>query len=290
MRNINVSASQSGLRDIWYRFKKNKPALIGLIVIVIIALIAIFAQVIADYQSKAIQMYPIERLQTPSWQHIFGTDQFGRDLFARTIHGARVSLTFGLTCAALGMIGGSVIGASAAYFGGAVDNIIMRIVDVIMSIPGILLTLALITVLGQGLRNMIIAMTIGMVPGFSRIVRALVLTIVRQEYVEAAKATGCSSFRIIFVHVLPNAVAMIIVYATMNIAGLIIGAASLSFIGMGVQPPEPEWGSMVAEATTYMRLYPHVVLVPGLSIVITALSFNLFGDGLADALDPRMRD
>lgn len=289
MKKIDVN-NQSGFSDIWYRFKKNKPAVIGLIVISFIIIVALLADLIADYDTVAIQMVPQDRLQSPSAEHIFGTDQYGRDLFARIIHGARVSLTFGLTCAALGMIGGSLIGASSAYFGGKIDNIIMRIIDVIMSIPGILLTLALITVLGLGLKNMIIAMTIGMVPGFSRIIRALVLTIVRQEYVEAAKACGASNIRIIIFHVLPNAVAMIIVYATMNIAGLIIGAASLSFIGMGVQPPTPEWGSMVAESTTYMRLYPHVVLVPGLSIVITALSFNLFGDGLADALDPRMRD
>ncbi len=290
MKKLNVGQSRSGIGDIWYRFKKNKPALIGFIVICIIGIFAIFADVFADYDTLCIQMTPLDRLQGPSWQHIFGTDAFGRDLFARTIHGARVSLSFGLICASLSMVGGSLIGATAAYFGGKIDNIIMRIVDVIMSIPGILLTLALITVLGLGLKNMIIAMTIGMVPGFSRIVRALVLTIVRQEYIDAARASGCSSLRIIIVHVLPNAVAMIIVYATMNIAGLIIGAASLSFIGMGVQPPRPEWGSMVADATTYMRLYPHIVLVPGLAIVVTALSFNLFGDGLADALDPRMRD
>lgn len=290
MKKINVNQTQSGFQDIWYRFKKNKPALIGFIVIVIIGLVAIFADLIADYDTMAISMYPVDRLQSPSWQHLFGTDQFGRDMFARTIHGARVSLSFGLICAGLGMVGGSIIGASAAYFGGKIDNIVMRIVDVIMSVPGILLTLALITVLGLGLKNMIIAMTISMVPGFSRIVRSLVITIVRSEYVEAAKASGCSNARIIFVHVLPNAVAMIIVYATMNIAGLIIGAASLSYIGMGVQPPTPEWGAMVSEATDYMRLYPHVVLVPGLSIVVTALSFNLFGDGLADALDPRMRN
>ncbi len=289
-KRIAEDRNDSQLADIWYRFQKNKPAVVGLIVITLIISVALFADVIANYETEAIAQYPTERLQTMSGEHWFGTDGYGRDLFARIVHGARYSLTFGLVCSLIGLVGGSAIGATAAFFGGRVDNAIMRFIDVIMSIPGILLTLALIAALGFGLKNMIIAMSVSMIPGFSRIVRSQVLTIVRQEYIEAAKACGVSNARIIFVHVLPNAIGMIIVNATMSISGLIIGAAGLSFIGMGVQPPAPEWGAMVAESTNYMRMYPHLVFFPGISIVITALSFNLLGDGLADALDPRMKE
>lgn len=287
-RIIDFSSSQLG--DIWYRFKKNKPAMVGLVIIFIIINMALFADVIADYQSQVIEQHPEIRLEKPSREHWFGTDGFGRDLFARIVHGSRYSLAFGLICSLIGLVGGSTIGATAAFFGGKVDNLIMRGVDVIMSIPGILLTLALIAALGLGLKNMIIAMSIGMIPGFTRIVRSQVLIIVKQDYIEAAKSCGVSNKRLIFFHVLPNAIGMIIVNATMSISGLIIGAAGLSFIGMGIQPPAPEWGSMVSGATSYMRLYPHVVFFPGMAIIITALSFNLLGDGLADALDPRMKD
>ena len=289
-KEIVQDRKKSQLSDIWYVLKKDKTAIIGLIIIIIVILVAIFADVIADYETKAIAQYPLERLQGPSVEHIFGTDAFGRDLFARIIHEARYSLTFGIGCTAISLVGGAIIGSISAFYGGIVDNVIMRILDGLRSIPFILLALSLIAVLGLGIKNMIIAISISSVPSFSRIVRSVVLTVVRQEYIEAARASGVSNLRIILTHVLPNAAGTIIINATMSIAGIIISAAGLSFIGMGIQQPAPEWGAMLSESTKYMRLHPHLVIVPGLAIVITALSFNLLGDGLVDAIDPRMKD
>ncbi len=284
------AGKQSQLADVWFRLKKNKAAMCGLVVIIIIALLAIFADVIADYETKVIAQYPAERYQGPSLEHLFGTDAYGRDIFARVIHGARYSLMFGIVCTGVSLIGGALIGASAAFFGGRVENIIMRILDTIACIPAMLLTLSLVSAFGAGLESLMLAISIGSIPAFARVVRSVVLTVVRQDYIEAAKATGVGTFRTIVFHVFPNAIGIIIVDATMNIAGLIMSAASLSFIGMGIQPPAPEWGAMLSEAQAMMRLYPHTALFPGMMIVITALSFNLLGDGLSEALDPRMKD
>lgn len=285
-----MSRRQSQFADVWYRLRRNRTAMFGLIVLVIIFLFAIFADVIADYDSQVLEQYPEIRLQLPSWEHPFGTDSFGRDLFARIIHGARYSLSFGFICTFISLIGGGILGAASAFFGGRVDDVIMRILDAFMCIPGLLLALALVSALGPGLTNMMIAISISSIPPYARIVRSAVLTVVQQEYIEAARASGVGTFRTIVLHVLPNAVGTIIVNATMSIAGLILAAAGLSFIGMGIQPPAPEWGAMLSESTTYMRRFPHIVIFPGLAILITALSFNLLGDGLAEALDPRMRD
>lgn len=284
------AGKQSQIADVWFRLKKNKAAMCGLIVIIIIALLAIFADVIADYETKVIAQYPSERYQTPSWEHPFGTDAYGRDIFARVIHGARYSLMFGIICTAVSLVGGSLVGASAAFFGGKVENIIMRILDTIACIPAMLLTLSLVSAFGAGLQSLMLAISIGSIPAFARLVRSVVLTVVRQDYIEAAKATGVGTFRTIVFHVFPNAIGIIIVDATMNIAGLIMSAASMSFIGMGIQPPAPEWGAMLSEAQSMMRLHPHTVLFPGMMIILTALSFNLLGDGLSEALDPRMKD
>ncbi len=289
-KDIVTDKKQSQIADIWFRLKKNKPAMIGLFFIVIIILVAIFADFIADYDTEVIAQYPLERLQAPSIEHWFGTDAYGRDLFARIVHGSRYSLMFGVVCTSIALVGGGIIGAATAFFGGKVDYIVMRILDTIMCIPGMLLTLSLVSAFGAGLNSLMIAISISSIPGFSRVVRSVVLSVVRMDYIEAARATGVGTFRTIIMHVLPNAIGLIIVNATMSIAGLIMSAAGLSFIGMGIQPPAPEWGAMLSEAQTHMRTHPHVVLVPGLAIVLTALSFNLLGDGLSEALDPRMKD
>jgi peptide/nickel transport system permease protein len=283
------AGEMSTAADIWYRLRKNKAAMVGLTVIIIIILLAVFANLFADYNNDVIMTHADSRLQTPSAEHWFGTDAGGRDIFARVIYGARYSLVFGLGCTFIAMIIGGILGASAAYFGGKVDEIITFIVDAIICIPSILLSLSLVAVLGAGFTNLMIAITISSVPSFARVIRSIVLGVTGQEYIEAAKAVGVSNTRIIFVHVLPNAIALIIVNATMNIAGLIIAASSLSFIGMGIQPPAPEWGAMLTDALQYLRTAPHVAIFPGLAILITALSFNLLGDGLSEALDPRMR-
>ena len=289
-KTVVVNRSHSQWSEVWQRLKRNKTAMFGLVVLVIIFTSAVFADVIADYDSRVLAQNAKERLQLPSLQHPFGTDQFGRDLFARIVHGARYSLAFGVICTLIAIGGGAVLGSASAFFGGRVDDIIMRAMDAFMCIPGLLLALALVSTLGAGLTNMMIAISVSSIPPFTRIVRAAVLTVVQQDYIEAARASGVGTARTILLHVMPNAMGTVIVNAMMNVAGLILAAAGLSFIGMGIQPPAPEWGAMLSEATTYMRRFPHIVISPGLAILITALCFNLLGDGLAEALDPRLRE
>jgi len=276
--------------EVWRRFKKNKTAMAGLIAIAILALLAIFAGVIRDYQQDAIVMNAAVRLTPPNSEFWFGTDAFGRDVFARLIFGARISLTIGFVCVGIALVVGGLIGALSGYLGGRGDIIVMRVIEMFSCIPGILLALAIVAALGQSMQNLVIAMTIAAAPAFARITRALVLPLAGQEFVEAAKSCGTKPFRIIWRHIAPNIMGPMIVQATMAIAGVIISAAGLSFIGMGVQPPTPEWGSMLSEGNQFIRTAPHLVVFPGLAIVISALSFNLVGDGLRDALDPRLKD
>lgn len=276
-------------REIWRLFCKNKVSVAALIFLIIIIFFALFANVIVDYQT-VITPNPQERLLGPSLEHLFGTDHMGRDLFGRVIHGARYSLMFGVVCTSLSLFGGCVLGATAAYFVGKVDTWIMRVIDALMCIPYMLMALSLVAAMGSGLKSMTIAIVVASVPSFTRMIRAVVLTVVRQDYIEAARSCGVKDRDIIFYHVLPNAIGPIIVNAMMNVAGLIMSAAGLSFIGMGIQPPTPEWGNMLSEATSWMRQSPHMIIFPGLAIVLTALCFNLLGDGLTEALDPRQAE
>lgn len=287
---IKQYKKKSQAKEIWRRMKKNKGAMIGLIIICIFVFFAIFADVIENYEERAIDQNVKERLQGPSSEHWFGTDAYGRDVFARIIHGSRISLTLGLATTSISVVLGGIFGAAAGYYGGKTDSIIMRIMDTIMCIPPILLALAIVAALGPGMRNLLIAITVAQVPGFTRVIRSVVLTVVDQEYIEAAKACGTLDSRIILKHILPNAMGPIIVQATMAVAGMIIAAAGLSFIGMGVQPPAPEWGAMLSQAREYMRHAPYLVMFPGMAIILAALSLNLIGDGLRDALDPRLKN
>ena len=280
---------RSKFRSIWRRLMKNRTSVLGLIIFCILILAAIFADVIADYNTYVIAQDASQRLEAPSGSHWFGTDQYGRDVFARVIHGTRASLTIGLATVALGMIIGIVIGALVGFFGGWLDNIIMRILDVIMSIPPILLALVLVAVMGAGMMNLMLALSIAIFPSFTRVTRSAVMPIADQDFIEAARACGTSNFRIIFRHVIPNAVGPIIVQGTMAVSKMIIVAAGLSYLGMGIQPPTPEWGSMLSSAREHMTTSPYLVIIPGLTIVLAALSINLFGDGLRDALDPRLK-
>lgn len=284
---VNANPTQGQL--IWERFCQNKVSMCAFIVLILIILVAVFADVIVNFETGALAQNVQERMQGPSKEHWFGTDNLGRDMFARVVHGARYSMIFGIVCTALALFGGCIFGATAAYFGGKVDSIICRVMDTFMCIPFMLMALSLVSALGTGLVSMMIAMVIASVPSFTRMVRSIVITVVRQDYIEAARSCGSSHVSIIFSHVLPNAMGPIIVNATMNVAGLILSAAGLSFIGMGIQPPNPEWGYMLSEAMPYMRVAPHLVVFPGLAIIITALCFNLLGDGLADAFDPKRR-
>ncbi len=277
------------LAEIWRRYRKNKTAVVGLVILALILFIVIFADVIVPYE-KCIEQVGRERLQSPSMQHFFGTDEFGRDLFARVIHGSRYSLFIGVATSLMALAIGAVLGASAGYFGGIVDNVICRIMDIFMCVPPILLSLAVVAALGTSLRNLIIAITISCIPGNVRLIRSVVLTVAEQDYVEAAKSYGTKNIRIIFRYVLPNAIGPIIVNTTMAISDMILSAAGLSFIGMGIQPPSPEWGALLSSAQPFIFTSPYLLIFPGIFIVLTSLSFNLVGDGLTDALDPKLKD
>lgn len=260
----------------------------GLCVLAFFVFLAVFADVLVDYD-RVIEQNSPDRLQSPSAAHWFGTDGYGRDVFSRIIYGTRVSLLIGLISVAAAMLIGGVLGAVAGYYGGVIDSVIMRTLDSIMCIPPVLLALAIVASLGPGMRNLLIAITVSTVPGFTRIVRSAVLQVVGEEFIEAARACGASDATIICRHIIPNCMGPIIVSATMQVGMQIINAASLSFLGMGVQPPSPEWGSMLAESREFMRRLPLLVFVPGCTITLVALCLNLLGDGLRDALDPRLR-
>ncbi|HHX03208.1 MAG TPA: ABC transporter permease [Tissierellia bacterium] len=276
-------------REIWRRLRKNRAAMIGLSIIIVVVLLAVFADVIGDYHEVALKVNTSNKLQPPSLSHPFGTDIFGRDVLARIAHGARLSLSIALITTLASFTIACFFGAAVAYWGGWFDIIVMRICDLFMCIPGILLALAIIAALGTSKVNLIIALIIASLPGNIRFIRSLNLTIIEQDYIEAAKAYGASDFRVIVRHILLNALGPIIVQATMNIASIIISTASLSFLGMGVKASEPEWGSMLAESAEFLRTKPFLTLIPGAAIVFSALAMNLLGDGLRDALDPRLR-
>lgn len=284
-----MTKRNSQLPEIWRRYKKNKAAMVGLVILIFIILIAVFADVIVPYE-KCIEQVGSERLQGPSAAHWFGTDDLGRDLFARVIHGSRYSLLIGVSTSLMALAAGAILGASAGYFGGMVDNIICRITDVFMCVPPILLSLAVVAALGSNMKNLIIAITVSCIPGNIRLIRSVVLTVAEQDYVEAARSYGASHARIIFKYVLPNAMGPIIVNTTMAISDMILSAAGLSFIGMGIQPPSPEWGALLSNAQKYMFTSLYLLIFPGIFILFSSLSFNLVGDGLTDALDPKLKD
>ncbi|HEX2979711.1 MAG TPA: ABC transporter permease [Anaerolineaceae bacterium] len=276
--------------EIWQRLRKNKLAIISLAILAVFVLLALTADVWFDYQSVVIKQDIPNRLQAPGPGHPFGTDQYGRDLLARIVHGARYSLSIGVIAVALAVIGGCVLGGISGYYSGLTDSIIMRFVDIMLSIPPILLCISIVAALGPGMVNLMIALVIANTPGFTRLVRASVLTVKDMEYVEAARAIGLRDFRIIFKYVLLNCMGPILVNATMGIAGTILTAAGLSFIGLGVQPPSPEWGAMLSGGRQYLRAAPHILFFPGAAIVIAVLCINFIGDGLRDALDPKLKD
>ena len=275
--------------EIWQRLVRNKMAMLGLAILIILVLAAIFADVIADYDTKVVTQNIAERLQGPSAAHWFGTAEFGRDIFARLVHGSRVSLVVGIISVSVSLIIGGSLGAFAGFYGGKVDNIIMRIMDIFLAVPSILLAITIVAALGTSLFNVMLAIGISGMPSFARIVRAAVMSVKDQEFVESSRAIGANSVTIIFREILPNCMAPIIVQATLAVAGAILSTASLSFIGLGVQPPSPEWGAMLSGGRNYLRDAIHLTLFPGLAIVITILALNLLGDGLRDALDPRLK-
>ncbi len=287
--NTTAVKKKNKFAEVWKRLCKNTGAVIGMVIILIFVLGAVFANLIRPYD-LVIRQEAVIRLDPPSAEHWFGTDAYGRDVFARVLYGSRISLSIGFFTAAFSLIFGGILGAAGAYYGGQVDNIIMRVMDMFTAIPGTLLALAIVAALGTSMVNLLIAITISSIPGFVRLIRSTVLTVVESDYVEAARACGTGDARIILRHILPNAIGPIIVQTTTSISDMILTASGLSFIGMGVQAPTPEWGAMISEAREFYRQKPYLVIFPGVCIILTALSFNLIGDGLRDALDPRLRD
>ena len=279
---------QSRVLEIWDAIRRNKAAMLGLVILLLFILITIFADLIAPYELVTTQTRDI--LQPPSAQHWFGTDDLGRDVFARVIHATRVSLAIGLIATVLSVLVGGILGSVAGYKGGKLDEFLMRLMDALMCIPSTLLALAIVAALGTSMTNLILATTISSVPGVARVIRAVIINIVDEDYITAAISYSENDYRIITRYVLPNAVGPVIVYATMSISATILTAAGLSFIGMGVQPPTPEWGYMISEAQGSMRYASYLIMFPGFALLLASLAFNLLGDGLQDALDPKMRD
>lgn len=281
---------KSQLASILHRYRKNKLAVLGLIIFLVLVFMAVFANLIADYEGQAITQNVRNRYLAPNAEHIFGTDALGRDVFARVVFGARISLSVGIITILFSLTIGSIIGAAAGYYGGKADNALMRVMDVFLAIPQTLMAICIVAALGTGTLKMLIALSIAQVPQFARIVRSAILSVKGQEFIEAAKAYGSSDVRIILRHIIPNAMGPIIVQATLSVATTILNITMLSFLGIGVQSPTPEWGSMMSEAKGQLRNYPYLVTIPGIFIALTVLSLNLIGDGLRDALDPRLKN
>lgn len=273
-------------RDVIKRLLRNKMAMIGLVILLIILIAAILAPILAVYD-YAEQNYK-ERFVPPSIKHLFGTDNFGRDIFTRVLYGGRYTLFIAFVVTSVAAFLGAIIGLFAAFYPRS-DNILMRTVDIFMGIPQMMMCVSIIAALGGNMKNMMIALTVTAIPEFARIMRAQVLTLKDQEFVEAARSIGCSDLRIMFYHILPNALAPIIVQYTLGTVNTILMSSALSFVGMGVQPPTPEWGLMISAGRAYLRDYWHVAILPGLAIILVSYALNILGDGLRDALDPRLK-
>ena len=291
-KNVNAPADikkKSQFVEVWKRLCRNKTAVLGLVIVALLTLMALLSPILIDYETQVIKTNYSEALQAPSADHWFGTDEMGRDILLRVMYGSTVSLSIGVVTVAVSLTVGLILGAAAGYFGGKTDMIIMRIMDIFLAIPGTLLAICIVASLGNSIPNLVIAQAVSSIPTFSRVVRGAVITARDADYVEAARAIGAKDATIIFHEVLPNSLAPIIVQTTLQVASVILSIAGLSFIGLGIPAPRPEWGAMLSGARAYIRDYSYMCLFPGLAIMTTILSLNLLGDGLRDALDPRLR-
>lgn len=280
---------QSQIGMVVHNLMKNKGAMAGLAIIILLILTAVFANFLFDYETEVVGIDMTRKLIKPCWKYPCGTDEMGRNILARIVYGARYSLSVGLVATLMGLIVGVFFGAIAGYYGGAIEDLIMRCNDILSSIPAILMGIVIVSALGASLPNLMLAIGVTSVPQFVRITRASVLTVRNQEYIEALRATGLSEARIICSHVLPNCLSPIIVQITLRIGSAVIAASSLSFLGLGVPAPAPEWGSMLSMGRQFIRTASYMTIFPGLAILITVLAFNLLGDGLRDALDPKLK-
>lgn len=278
---------ESQIRMVTRRLLKNPSAMIAIGILLFMVILAVLAPYIIPYDYTEINI--MEAKKGPSAQHWFGTDDLGRDIFSRILYGSRYSLRIGIFVVFVSMLIGMPIGAIAGFFGGKVDTLLMRFLDIINSIPGIMLSIVISAALGTGFTNTIIALAVGSSPLYGRLVRAQMLSLHDKEYVEAARAINCGTGRIIMKHMLPNTLSSVIVSASQQCAGALLSAASLSYIGLGIQPPEPEWGAMLAGARGYLRTYPYMLIFPGLCIMITVICMNMLGDALRDAMDPKLK-
>ena len=291
-KNVNAPADikkKGQFVEVWKRLCRNKTAVLGLVIVALLTLMAILSPILIDYETQVIKTNYSEALQAPSANHWFGTDEMGRDILLRVMYGSTVSLSIGVVTVAVSLTVGLILGAAAGYFGGKTDMIIMRIMDIFLAIPGTLLAICIVASLGNSIPNLVIAQAVSSIPTFSRVVRGAVITARDADYVEAARAIGAKDATIIFHEVLPNSLAPIIVQTTLQVASVILSIAGLSFIGLGIPAPRPEWGAMLSGGRAYLRNAPHLTVFPGIAIIITILSLNLLGDGLRDALDPKLK-
>ena len=280
---------KSQFREAWDRLKKSPRAMISLGFIVFLVLVAVFADVLANYQDTCVTQHLAEKLQGPSSAHIFGTDDVGRDLFGRVVHGSRVALEIGFGTTIITLILGVILGCTAAFFGKWVDNIIMRITDILSTIPPLVLSMAIVSGLGNGIWQLMVAIGAGQIAEFVRLIRAKGLSVANMEFIESGRALGAKNSRLIFKYMLPNVVSVVLIQGTVAVARAILTGATLSFIGLGVKPPTPEWGAMLQSAVNYIQMKPYQLVVPGMALVLTSLSINTFGDCLRDALDPQLK-
>ena len=287
--NFLNAQKNSQFKDMVRRLFKNKAAVAGLFFLIFLILMAIFADALFDYNTQCINQNIPERLQWPSAQHLFGTDEYGRDLLIRIVFGSRISLSIGFIAVLFGLIVGGVLGAVAGFFGGKIDNIIMRLCDVFLAVPMMLMAIVIVAALGASIVNLVIALSISSVPTFARIVRSAVLTVRDMDYVEAARAIGVKTPRILARYILPNCMGPIIVQTTLRVAATISNTAALSFLGLGVKAPQPEWGALLSSGREFIRDSGYLACIPGICIMLTILALNLLGDGLRDALDPKDR-
>lgn len=274
-------------REAWIRLKRNRLAVVGMVILVLLVLVAVFANFIAPYGIDDQDYTNV--LSRPSLQHPFGTDQYGRDIFSRVVYGTRISFPIGIICVFLAYAVGGFFGAIAAFYGGKADMIIMRIMDIFQSIPPMLMAIAIAASLGTGAVNLVVAISISTMPARARIVRSAVLSVKNNDYIESARAIGADSRRQLLKYMLPNALGPILTNITFSIATAILTVSSMSYLGLGIAAPTPEWGSMLSAGRQLLRTAPHVLIFPGVAIMITVLALNLFGDGLRDALDPRLK-
>ena len=282
------SRRQGQFVQVMHRLSRNKLAMLGLFVMVALIIVALLSPWITPYDYAATSK--ADRYALLSLQHWFGCDGMGRDIFSRILYGARASLWLGLMSTLVSTIIGVILGSLVGYFGGWVDNVVMRLLDILQAIPGMLLSIAISAALGSGIGNTILALSIGGIPMTVRLLRGSILTVRKQEYIEAAEKINCSRLRVITSHILPNSIAPVIVSVTMGIGNTILQAASLSYIGLGVQPPTPEWGAMLSEGKAMITKYPHLCIFPGLAIMVVVLALNMLGDGLRDAMDPKLKN